>query len=93
MFCPYRYKNLPRKYLRNILEENTIGQGTLDDYIDHANCLRCDEKTEKGACKNCDTTVRETSSFLLQMSHDLSRKLETTRQVSEYLICFQFILF
>jgi hypothetical protein len=82
----FRYKDLPRKYLRSILDNSKQGQGTLDDFVHHANCLRCDEKTQKGACLKCDSDLLGTASYLLQSAADCGRKLEAARQVTKMLL-------
>lgn len=79
-----RYKSLPRKYLRNYLEDNKTLQGTLDDFVHHSNCVRCDKKTEKGVCASCDNDVQKTTSFLLRTSLDISKKLDTACQVRTF---------
>lgn len=75
------YKALPRKYLRNILDDKQTGQGTLDDYFHHANCPRCDEPMVKGVCAKCESKIQEMTSFLVQTSADLTTKLDTACQV------------
>jgi len=89
-FSFVRYANLPRKYLRNINAHTSgkKGQGTLDQYVLHQNCFRCDEWTDQGICSACRKNMGETILYLNQMSQEIDKKYWTCKDVCK--LTFQF---
>lgn len=67
---------MPRKYLRNVLEHSKKkGQGTLDGYVLHQNCLRCDGKAEQGLCQDCLSDASSTVIHLQEVLRNSKSKL------------------
>jgi len=70
------YLQMPRKYLRNMLEsKKPKGQGTLDGYVLHQNCFKCGGRAERGLCSSCLDDQTGTVIHLQEIVRDSTTKL------------------